>query len=396
MVAGSANGTDLTERRRGGWRRDLVPPPPSLHMDLRIGIIGGGGSVGSAAAFRMAALDLADEIVLVDAREHMARSHAMDLEQAASELGSTAVSAGTWADLAGCSIVVLSASLPERNVSSRDEYLRGNVAIVREAAAHLAAECPDAVVVVATNPVDVFTTVLARLDVRPVRKVLGYSWNDTLRMRWAVARVLREPVADIGAMVIGEHGDMQVPLFDRVTLRGNPVALSLEQEREAEEAVHSWFTTYQGLQSGRTSGWTSAVGIAKLVEAIAHRSADTVPVSAFLEGEYGVSGISLGVPARVGPGGAEEVVELTLRPEQMEAFRAAATKVERLVDEASAVWEAIGGDGDAGAGGTTAGGGTKAGGAAAAGNRTTDDARATDGAADRQADPDPAGGQTCA
>ena len=295
----------------------------------------------------------------------------MDLEQAASELGSATVSAGTWADLAGCGIVVLSASLPERNVSSRDEYLRGNVAIVRAAAAHLAAECPDAVVIVATNPVDVFTTVLARLGGRPVRSVLGYSWNDTLRMRWAVARVLREPVAEIGAMVIGEHGDMQVPLFDRVTLRGNPVALSLEQEREAEEAVRSWFATYQGLQSGRTSGWTSAVGIAKLVEAIACGSADTVPVSAFLEGEYGVSGISLGVPARLGPGGVEEVVELTLRPGQMEAFRAAATKVERLVDEASAVWEAIGGDGDAGTGGA-AGGGTKAGGAAAAGAGTTE------------------------
>lgn len=324
-----------------------LAPPSSLSMDLRIGIIGGGGTVGSAAAFRLAALDLADEIVLVDAREHMARSHAMDLEQAASELGSTRVGAGTWTDLAGCGVVVLSASLPERNVASRDEYLRGNVSIVREAAAHLAAECPDAVVIVATNPVDVFTTVLARLGGRPTRSVLGYSWNDTLRMRWAVARILGEPVADVGATVIGEHGDLQVPLFDRITLRGKPVALSLEQEREAEEAVRSWFATYQGLQSGRTSGWTSAIGIARLVAAIVHGSAELLPVSAFLEGEYGVSGISLGVPARLGPGGVEEVVELRLDRSQMEAFRAAATKVGRLVDEVSAALEPAGrGGGD--------------------------------------------------
>jgi malate dehydrogenase len=309
-------------------------------MDLRIGIIGGGGTVGSAAAFRMAALDFAEEIVLVDAREHMARSHAMDLEQAASDLGSTTVSAGTWTDLAGCGIVVLSASLPERNVASRDEYLRGNVAIVREAAGHLAAECPDAVVIVATNPIDVFTTALARFGGRPARSVLGYSWNDTLRMRWAVARVLKEPVADVGATVIGEHGDLQVPLFDRVTLRGNTVALTLEQQREAEEAVRSWFGTYQGLQSGRTSGWTSAIGIAKLVSAIARGPTEPLPVSAFLEGQYGVSDISLGVPARLGPGGVEEVVELPLDQSQMEAFRAAATKVGRLVDEVSAGLEA--------------------------------------------------------
>ncbi|MHB8868152.1 MAG: malate dehydrogenase, partial [Thermoleophilia bacterium] len=279
------------------------PPPPCLHMSVRIGIIGGGGTVGSAAAFRLAALGVADEIVLIDVLEHMATSHAMDLEQAAAELGSTVVTAGTWADLRGCAVVVLSASLPERNVASRDEYLMGNVAIVREAAAHLAAECADAVVVVATNPVDVFTTVLARGAEPSARRFLGYSWNDTLRLRWAVARVLGERVTDVGGMVIGEHGEMQVPLFDRVTLRGSVIVLTPEQERAAEDAVRTWFSTYQALQSGRTSGWTSAVGIAKLVEAIVHGHAEPVPCSAFLKGEYGVSGVSLGVPALLGSDG---------------------------------------------------------------------------------------------
>ncbi len=308
-------------------------------MNPRIGIIGGGGTVGSATAFRLAELGFAHEIVLVDIREHMARSHAMDLDQAAGELGPTAVRAGTWADLAGCGIVVLSASLPERNVASRDEYLLGNVAIVKEAATHLARECPDAVVVVATNPVDVFTTVLARLDKTAARRFLGYSWNDTLRLRWAVARVLGEPVADVDGIVIGEHGEMQVPLFDRVTLRGEAVVLTSQQERDAAEAIRSWFSTYQGLQSGRTSGWTSAVGIARLVQAIVHGHGEPQPCSAFLEGEYSVSGISLGVPARVGPGGVEAVVELPLSPAQAEAFEAAAKKVGSLVEQVSAAAE---------------------------------------------------------
>jgi malate dehydrogenase len=312
-------------------------------MNPRIGIIGGGGTVGSAAAFRLAELGFAHEIVLVDAREHMARSHAMDLDQAAGELGPTAVRAGTWTDLAGCGVVVLSAGLPERNVASRDEYLLGNVAIVKEAATHLAAECPDAVVIVATNPVDVFTTVLARLarlDKTAPRRFLGYSWNDTLRLRWAVARVLGEPVADVDGIVIGEHGETQVPLFDRMALRGKPVALTAEQQRDAAEAVRSWFSTYQSLQSGRTSGWTSAVGIAKLVQAIVQGHAEPLPCSAFLEGEYGVSGISLGVPARLGPGGVEAVVELPLSPAQAEAFEAAAKKVGGLVEQVSAAAKA--------------------------------------------------------
>ncbi|MCZ7664542.1 MAG: malate dehydrogenase [Thermoleophilia bacterium] len=295
-------------------------------------IIGGGGTVGSSAAFRLAGLGVASEIVLIDARENMARSHAMDLEQAAAELGPTYVRAGTWEDLRDCGVVVLSASLPERNVASRDEYLTGNLGIVREAAGYLAAHCPRAVVIVATNPVDVFTAALARLTGMDERRFLGYSWNDTLRFRWAVARTLGEAVADVGGLVLGEHGEMQVPLFDRITVRSRPVELTQEQQREVEISTRSWFSTYQGLQSGRTSGWTSAVGIARIVEAVTTGRGDPLPGSAVLEGEYGVSGVSLGVPVRLGPGGVAEIIELELTPSQLASFQAAADKVRSLLD----------------------------------------------------------------
>lgn len=302
-------------------------------MNPRLCIIGGGGTVGSAAAFRVAALGIAREIVLLDARENMARSHAMDLGQAAGALEGTAVRAGGWDDLAGADIVILSAGLPERSVSSRDEYLAGNLTIVREAAGHLAARCPDAVVIVATNPIDVFTAALARLTSMDERRFVGYSWNDTLRLRWAVARVLGVPAAEVDALVIGEHGDMQVPLLDRISVRGEPVVLTPEQGREAESSVRNWFSTYQALNSGRTSGWTSAVGLAAVVGAVAGRGPDVIPGSAVLRGEYGVSGVSLGVPLRLGPRGVEEVVELPLTPAQAEAFRAAARKVGRLLED---------------------------------------------------------------
>jgi malate dehydrogenase len=296
-------------------------------VSVKLCIIGGGGTVGSSAAFRISSLGLVDEIVLLDARRNMAESHAMDLDQAAGSLGGCAVGAGDWEDLAGADIVILSAGMPERNVASRDEYLAGNLEIVKEAAGHIAARCPEAVVLVATNPIDVFTAAVVELTGTERRRVIGYSWNDTLRLRWAVARVLGEPAADVDALVIGEHGESQVPLYDRITVRGLPVVLSPEQQEAADAAVRGWFSSYQGLNSGRTSGWTSAVGLATMVGAIVGNGPDVLPGSVVLHGEYGVRGVSLGVPLRLGRRGADEIIQLPLTAAQQAAFEAAASKV---------------------------------------------------------------------
>jgi malate dehydrogenase len=301
-------------------------------VGLRLCIVGGGGTLGSSAAFRVVSLGLAEEVVLIDARRNMAQSHAMDLDQAAGALHGAAVRAGDWDSLAGADVVILSAGLPERNVASRDEYLVGNLAIIREAAEHIAAACPDAVVIVATNPIDVFTAAVVRLADLDRSRVIGYSWNDTLRLRWAVANVLGEPTQDVDALVIGEHGELQVPLFDRISVRGDPVHLTAEQEEAADALVRGWFAAYQALNSGRTSGWTSAVGLATVVGAVAGNGPQVLPGSVMLDGEYGVTGVSLGVPLTLGPGGVEKIIELPLTVAQAAAFRAAAIKVGTLLD----------------------------------------------------------------
>jgi malate dehydrogenase len=292
--------------------------------------------VGSAAAFRVAEMGVASAVLLLDAREEMAKSHMMDLEQAVSTLSTTRIEAGGWEDLAGSDVVVLSASLPERNVVSRDEYLAGNLAIVLEAASHIRSACPEAVVVVATNPIDVFTFLLHEMGGLPAHRVLGYSWNDTLRLRWAVAGVLGVPAAQVSGLVIGEHGEAQVPLFDRVTVGGEPVELTSEQRRRAEEAVHGWFVTYQALLSGRTSGWTSAVGLGEVLSALADGGGEPLPCSAVLRGEYGLSGVSLGVPVRLDPNGVREVIELKLLADDRERLHQAAAKVRAAIDWALA------------------------------------------------------------
>lgn len=305
----------------------------------KIAFIGGAGTVGSSAAFHVAQLGLASEILLVDAREHMAMCHVLDLEQANSDFNGTVIRAGSWPDLEGSNIVVLSASLPERNVSSRDEYLLGNVSIVREAAKYLTTYSPQAIVLVATNPIDVFTYVLARLTGQPARQVIGYSWNDTLRFRWAVARILGVPVTDVGAVVLGEHGETQVPLFDRITIRSLPVSLGPEQQREVEDAIRSWFARYQGLQSGRTTGWTSAVGIGRVIASLVTASSEPIPCSTTLSGEYGLADVSLGVPVRLGPEGVREIVELPLTEPERERMQLAANKVRSLIRQALAAAE---------------------------------------------------------
>ena len=223
---------------------------------------------------------------------------------------------------------MLSASVPERNVASRDEYLAANVTIVRDAADHLAQQCPDAVVVVATNPVDVFTGALPYWTGMPARRFMGFSRNDTVRLRWAIARTLGVRSADVGAVVLGEHGELQVPLLDRVTVCGRDVHLSPEQETAVSRDIQTWFSSYQALQSGRTSGWVSGVGLGEVVGALLAASDQPVPCSAMLAGEYGLSGVSLGVPVRLGRAGVREVVELALTSDQSDRLSTAAAKIE--------------------------------------------------------------------
>lgn len=348
-----------------------VTSPVGPGFRPKVAFIGGAGTVGSAAAFRVATQDIASEIVLIDARPNVAMSHVLDLEQAVAEISSSRFVGGEWADLAGCDIVVLSASLPERNVASRDEYLAGNLAIVREAAEHLAA-CPEAAVIVATNPVDVFTYVLAQLAGGAPGRFMGYSYNDTLRFRWALARTLDVRVADVDALVLGEHGETQVSLLDRVGVKGAPIHLTDQQRREVESATGTWFSNYQSLGAGRTSGWTSAMGIGRLVKALAGPPGATtglgaaagpgpnsapevdappgagvaaaaaqgsgparaIPCSAVLHGEYGVSHVSLGVPVILGRGGVQEIIEVPLTPAERERLHLAARKVRRLIGQA--------------------------------------------------------------
>lgn len=256
----------------------------------------------------------------------------MDMEQAISECNPTVITYGGWETLASCNIVIMTASMPERPVKSRIEYLENNMPIVKEVAAQLGKYCPDAAVINGTNPVDPFNYILYEFTGMPARQFIGFSRNDSLRLRWAVAKVLGVQTYDVEGLVIGEHGEAQVPLYSSVKVKGEKVTLSAGQTAQAGQLIKDWFINYQALQSGRTSGWTSGLAAAHLVEAMVKRTGEAIACSAILNGEYGLSRISVGVPVVLGPNGIEKIIEMPLTGEERQGLHAAAGKMADILN----------------------------------------------------------------
>jgi malate/lactate dehydrogenase len=296
-------------------------------MAKRIAIVGGGGGVGSSLAFNLLVRPEPYDVGLVDGHSGRARSHEMDLQQvvAAGASGSISV-VGPDAVLAA-DVVVIAAAAPLTLNHSRMVYLRDNLEIVRKVTAAITAGWPGTIVMV-TNPVDPLCTWLRGALGIDRRRIIGYTANDSLRLRTAVGDQLGVPSARVDGWVLGEHGDACVPLLDRIRVDGNPVALSAEQERAAVDFVRGWYVRHVALDSSRSSTWTSGHNVARMIaELLGPPTGDPWPVAVALEGEYGIDGVALSVPATLGDGGVAAIQEWDLSAEQDAAMRAAAEVV---------------------------------------------------------------------
>ncbi|MHC5908348.1 malate dehydrogenase [Streptomyces sp. S6] len=301
---------------------------------MKVVIIGGAGGIGSSAAFNLLSAQGTYEIVLVDTRPHMITSHTMDLENALG-LGATpdTVRGGTPEDAVDADVVVLSAAVPLRLNSSRSVFLADNARIVGDCLRPLreAGERFGGVVLMLTNPVDPLLTWTHRQGWLPRHRLIGYTLNDSLRLRTGIGLALGVPVKDVDAWMLGEHGEGQVPLYSRITVRGEAVELTQEQRRAAEEYADTWYTRHVSLDSGRTSTWTTGLGTARMIEAMATGSGTLLPASVALEGEYGVHGTSLTVPVRLGPQGIRDIEQWDLPAHEHDAMGKAAARVEAAV-----------------------------------------------------------------
>jgi malate/lactate dehydrogenase len=297
---------------------------------MKVTIVGGAGGVGASAAFNLVLLRAGHEIVLVDPRPEMITSHVMDLEQVLELAPSSTVRAGDAGDLGDSDVVVVLSSTPLTVGTSRLQYLAKNARIVDDAVSRLDSSYGGLVVVV-TNPVDPLVTRLHRRTGLDRRRILGYTINDSLRLRTGLAKALGLPAGRVDAWALGEHGDLSVPLLDRVLVDGAPVQPTPEQVAVALEYFRTWYVRHVALDSGRSSTWTSGLALSRMVAALT-RSGELWPASVVLAGEYGIVGVAVSVPVTLGPEGCERIHEWQLAPGDLDALRASAEYVRTAVD----------------------------------------------------------------
>lgn len=290
---------------------------------MRILIAGAGGGVGASVAFNLLLGPLDCEVVMADSRPSMLRSHLWDLEQVVEQSDAGSVREGDRSDIASADVVVLAAAAPLTVNASRMVYLADNARIVSPLLEAVPAAWPGVLVVV-TNPVDPLCAWAQRRTGLDRRQVLGYTLNDSLRLRTAIGKRLRVSPRRVDAWTVGEHGDGAVPLLSRVRVDGNPASLDPRQAADVRQRLQDWYVRHVALDSGRSSTWTSGLGIARMVAALADGGDELWTASLMLQGEYGIDGVSLSVPMRLAAGGMREIVEWPLAADEQSGLHAAA------------------------------------------------------------------------
>jgi malate dehydrogenase len=302
---------------------------------MKVTIIGAAGSVGAPVAFYVAASGLADEIVMIDMRQNVLQQHAMDISTAVSALD-VSVRAGAYEDLTGSAVVINAAGVQQGLITDRMEMLPMNIPLVRDVALQIKRYCPSAFVITATNPADPLNYAAWRAGGFDRHQLIGYSLNDSFRFREMVARAKGVKVSQVQATVLGEHGSTQVLLFSSVRIDGLPVSFGEQEKEDIRAEVPNILRRYEELQSGRTAGWTCAVGVAAVTRAILQDTGEVFPCSVVLDGEYGQRGLSMSVPVVLGKKGVQEILEWELAPDEQAGLKRTAGVLKaaaEIVDE---------------------------------------------------------------
>lgn len=312
---------------------------------MKIAIVGGGGGVGSSLAFNVLLAREGDEVVLIDPRGELVQSHVMDLEQVLELSPGTTVRGGRLGEIEDADVLVITAAVPLTQADTRGAYLVDNGRIVDEVAAAVRPGWAGVALMV-TNPVDPLVLRFQRRTLLDRRRVLGYTLNDSLRLRTGIAGRLGLAAGSVEGWSLGEHGDGHVPLFSRVRVDGEPRPLSSEDEAEVTEYLRTWFRRHVELDAGRTSTWTTGCGLMLMISALRDGGEECWPASIVLDGEYGLSDVALTVPLRLGLAGATQIDEWELEPRELEALRRAAAVVRHAAGslEAELAGERVAGD----------------------------------------------------
>ncbi|ARK28875.1 malate dehydrogenase [Halalkalibacter krulwichiae] len=296
----------------------------------KISIIGAAGTLGASCAMNLALNSRISELCLLDINEALLDNHIMDLENAFPD---KYIYRGNYEDLAGSSIVVITAGVPNRNEeTSRDAYLMENVKIFKHIGANIRKYCSNAIIITASNPVDLLNYYLHKEFGFKPHQLIGYTLNDSYRFSWAINKVLNGK-NQVYSPVIGEHGETQVPIFSQVRINNKEASFTVEEKKQIQEEIKTWFVKFNQLNIQRTTGWTTGVGISQLVGSLLSDQEVLTIGSVILRGEYNSQGISIGVPISVNREGVKQIIEWDLTVEENKDFCSSVEKISKNIEE---------------------------------------------------------------
>ena len=281
----------------------------------------GAGNVGATAAQRLAEKNLARSVVMVDVVEGVPQGKALDQWQSGPIEGYDTRVIGTndYDAAAGSEIFVVTAGIARKPGMSRDDLVKTNAGIVQSVSEQIKRVAPDAIIIVVSNPLDAMCYVARKASGFPRERVIGMAGAlDTARYRTFLAEAMNVSVEDIQAMVLGGHGDTMVPLISYTTVSGIPVTQLLAKDKLdaiVQRTRNGGAEIVAFLKTGSAYYAPSAAAI-QMVEAIVHDKKRVLPCSVWLQGEYGLKDVYCGVPAKLGKGGLEQILEVTLTDQE--------------------------------------------------------------------------------
>jgi len=295
---------------------------------MKITIVGS-GFVGQTTAMRVLQKGLADEVVLTDIVEGLPQGLALDLKESSpiERFEPNIVGTNDYADAAGSDVVVITAGFPRQPGMSRMDLLGKNAGIMKDVIGRIAPASPDAIVIVVTNPLDEMTFLAAEASGFPKERVMGMAGVlDSARLRFFIAEALEVSPLVVEAMTLGSHGDAMVALPRHATVDGRPLPELVDEptlDRLFQRTRDGGAEIVALLKKG-SAYYAPSASITQMVAAIANDTHEVLPVCAWATGQYGINDVYVGVPAKLGRGGVEEIVELDLNDDELSALRSAA------------------------------------------------------------------------
>lgn len=295
----------------------------------------GSGNVGATVAHRLADKQLAD-VALIDILQGIPQGKGLDLLEAGPVEGYDVRIKGTndYADTANSDIVVMTAGFPRKPGMSRDDLLKANYDVVKSAIEKAVKYSPDAILIIVTNPLDAMAQTAFKVSGFSKNRVIGMAGVlDTARYRTFIAEALHVSVQNVQGFVLGGHGDTMVPVPRYTTVAGIPVAelMSKDQLEKIITRTRTGGAEIVDLLKAGSAFYAPSAAVVEMIDAIFNDRKKILPCTAYLEGEYGISGLFVGVPVKLGARGIEQVIEIKLTAEESAALQKSADAVKELV-----------------------------------------------------------------